>query len=158
MWAAMLGGGAPVRLGSFVGRGRGKSMSACPTLMRCRFRVAPFLPGGHRGKPLLTLPRVGGKPRTIWSGQQHRVDGAPFLKGLLGSGCSGVLGAWWKSLDGAADANLRRFVDSLLFSFLFFWACFAVAPAFSFRFELLYHRCGCYIIYSGAKACFERTN
>jgi hypothetical protein len=39
--------------------GREKSLPACPTLMQCLFRVAPFLPGGHRGKPPSTLLRVG---------------------------------------------------------------------------------------------------
>jgi hypothetical protein len=39
----------------FCGWGREKSLSACPTLMRCRFRVAPFFLGGRRGKPPSTL-------------------------------------------------------------------------------------------------------
>jgi hypothetical protein len=59
------GGGAPVCLSFFVGGGREKSLSARLTLTRCRFRVAPFLPGGRRGKPLFTSFRVGGNPRTI---------------------------------------------------------------------------------------------
>jgi hypothetical protein len=57
--------------------------------------------------------------------------------------------------EGAAVAGLLRFVNSPLSSFLFFWACLVVAPAFLY-FEPLYDRCDCYIIYSGAKACFER--
>jgi hypothetical protein len=44
----------------------------------------------------------------------------PFLKVLLGSRRSGVLGAWWKKSEGAAVAGLYRFVDSPLSSFLFF--------------------------------------
>jgi hypothetical protein len=39
----------------------------------------------------------------------------PFLKVLVGSGLFGVL---------------HRFVDSPMSSFLFFWACFAIAPTF----------------------------
>jgi hypothetical protein len=58
--------------------------------------------------------------------------------------------------EGATVAGLLRFVNSPLSPFLFFWACFAVALAF-LCFESLYDRCGCYIIYSGAKACFERN-
>jgi hypothetical protein len=56
--------------------------------------------------------------------------------------------------EGAAVAGPLRFVNSPLSPFLFFWACLAVAPA-SLCFEPLYDRCGCYIIYSGAKARFE---
>jgi hypothetical protein len=43
--------------------------------------VAPFLSGGRRGKPPFTSLRVGGNPRTIRSGQQHRVYGASLLEG-----------------------------------------------------------------------------
>jgi hypothetical protein len=39
----------------FVGGGREKSRLACSTLTWCRFRVAPFLPRGHHGKPPSTL-------------------------------------------------------------------------------------------------------
>jgi hypothetical protein len=60
------GGGASLRLG-FVGSGWDKSLSVCPTLTWCRFRVAPFFPGGRRGKPSSTLLGAGGNPRNIWS-------------------------------------------------------------------------------------------
>jgi hypothetical protein len=39
----------------FVGGGQEKSRLACSTLTWCRFRVAPFLPRGHYGKPPSTL-------------------------------------------------------------------------------------------------------
>jgi hypothetical protein len=55
----------------------------------------------------------------------------PFLKVLLGSGRFEVFGAWSEKSDGAAVAGLHHFVDSPLSSFLFVWACFVVAPAFS---------------------------
>jgi hypothetical protein len=70
-----------VCLSFFVGGGREKSLSACLTLTRCRFRVAPFLPGGRRGKPPFTSLQVGGNPRTIQSGQQRRVYGASLPEG-----------------------------------------------------------------------------
>jgi hypothetical protein len=54
-----------------------------------------------------------------------------FLKVLLGSRCSGVLGAWWEKSKGAAVAGLHRFVDSSLSLFLFFWVCFCCRPNIS---------------------------
>jgi hypothetical protein len=52
----------------------------------------------------------------------------PFLKVLLGFRRSGVLGAWWEKSEGVAVAGLHRFVDSLLSSFLLFWAFFLLSP------------------------------
>jgi hypothetical protein len=49
----------------FVGGGREKSLSACLTLTRCRFQVAPFLLEGRCGKPPSTLLRTGENPTTI---------------------------------------------------------------------------------------------
>jgi Na+-transporting NADH:ubiquinone oxidoreductase subunit NqrD len=52
-----------------------------------------------------------------------------FLKGLLGSGRFGVLGAWWEKSEGAAVTGLHLFVASPLSSFLLFWACFCCCPS-----------------------------
>jgi hypothetical protein len=56
---------------------------------------------------------------------------SPFLKVLLGSGRSGVLGAWWEKSEDTAVAGLLRFVNSLLSSFLFYWAYFCCCTSIS---------------------------
>jgi hypothetical protein len=66
----------------------------------------------------------------------------PFLKVLLGSRRSRVLGEWWEKSEGTAVAGLHRFVHSSLSSFIFFWHAFVVAPAF-LCFKLLYDGCLC---------------
>jgi hypothetical protein len=80
----------------FCGLGREKSLSACLTLTRCRFRVAPFLPGGHRGKPSSTLLRARETLGPSGPGSSTVSTVFPFLKVLLGSGHFGVLRAWWE--------------------------------------------------------------
>jgi hypothetical protein len=61
-------------------------------LTRCRLRVTPFFPGGHRGNPvsivLYILGEILGPTR---SGQQRRVDGVPLLEGA----------AWYGMFRGA---------------------------------------------------------
>jgi hypothetical protein len=137
----------------FVGGGREKSLSACSTLTRCRFRAAPFLPRGCRGKPPSALLRAGGNPRTFWSGQQHRVDGASLLE------CAAWLWALWSAWSvvekvrgrgGCRSSSLRRCLHLFLFGHVF-----VVAQHFFLCLKLLY-QCGCYIIYSRAKACFKK--
>jgi hypothetical protein len=80
----------------------------------------------------------------------------PFLKVLLGSRRFGVrLERGGKS---RRAQRLRVFIASSIRRYLHFFSfghVFAVAPAF-LCIELLYHRCGCYKIYSGAKACFVK--
>jgi hypothetical protein len=69
-----------------------------------------------------------------------------------------VLGVWWdfsKGRSGCGSFSFSRFAGvGICFSFLslvlFLWVCFVVALA-----NLLYRVVGCYIIYSGANACFE---
>jgi hypothetical protein len=118
----------------FVGGGQEKSLSACSTLTRCRFRVTPFLPEGRHGKPPSTLLRAGGNPRTFWSGQgqQHRVNGASLLEGAA------WLWALWSTWSvvgkvggrsGCGSSSLRRF--AVVFISFCFGHVFAVAPAFS---------------------------
>jgi hypothetical protein len=55
----------------------------------------------------------------------------PFLKGLLGFGRFGALGAWWDKSEGTAVASHHHFVDPPLLLFFFLLGMFfAVAPAF----------------------------
>jgi hypothetical protein len=66
--------------------------------------------------------------------------GFPFLNVLLGTGCLGVLGAWWV-IDGGrigwGSLLSRRFA---LVHFFFFSACLCCCPNI-----FLVYRCGCYI-------------
>jgi hypothetical protein len=70
-----------------------------------------------------------------------------------------VLDAWWDFSGGRSGCGSFLFSRSagvgICFSFLslvlFLWVCFVAVPA-----NLLYRVVGCYIIYSGVKACFER--
>jgi hypothetical protein len=110
----------------FCGLGREKSLLACPTLTRCRFRVAPFLPGGSRGKPSSTLLRAMENPRTIWSGQQRRVDGVPLLEGVAwlwslwsASSVVGLVGG----CSGCGSSSLRR-LTIVFISFLLGMFCY----------------------------------
>jgi hypothetical protein len=52
----------------------------------------------------------------------------PFLKVLLGSRCSGVIGAWWEKSEGAAVAGLHRFVDSSVVFISFLLGMFLLSP------------------------------
>jgi hypothetical protein len=61
----------------------------------------------------------------------------PFLKVLLGSRRSGVLGAWWEKSEGASVAGLHRFVDSPLSSFLFFLGMFSMSPIFFLKLYIM---------------------
>jgi hypothetical protein len=63
--------------------GAGETLSACLALMRCRLRVAQFLPRGRRGNPLPTVLYVSGETLgPVWSGQQRRVDGVFLPEGV----------------------------------------------------------------------------
>ena len=81
------------------GRGREKSLSACPTMARCRLWFAPFLPEGRRGNPCPLYPMCQGNPRTSGPGSSAE-NGGSFLKVLLGTGRFGVLGVWWSKVGG----------------------------------------------------------
>jgi hypothetical protein len=93
--------------------------------------VAPFLLGGRRGSLRLLYSESGETLGPSGPGSSAVSMVHPFLKVLLGSRRSGVLGAWWVKSEGAAVASLHRFVDSPLSSFLSFWACFCCRPNIS---------------------------
>jgi hypothetical protein len=62
---------------------REKSLSARLISMRCRLRVAPFLPRGHRGYPMSTSPYMPGE--TLGPAGPGSSISLSFLKVLLGT-------------------------------------------------------------------------
>ena len=124
--------GGVLRSARGEGWDREKSLSAEPTPTRWCLRVPLDLPGGRRGLPFLSPPRVPGKPLAAASSSSH-----PFLDVLIGTGASGYrslveVPRWaWRS------RNFFVFVDpplSTFVSFVFLFvssgrACVASAPS-----------------------------
>jgi hypothetical protein len=139
----------------FVGRGREKSLSACSTLTRCRFRVTPFLPKGVVGSLCLLYSEPGETLGSSGPGSSAVSTVLPFLK-VLALGALECLERGRKSrrAQRLRASSLRRFVV------VFISFCFGhvlMLPQHFLCLKLVY-QCGCYIIYSGAKACFVKQS
>jgi hypothetical protein len=131
-----------------------KSLLARPTPTRCRLRVAPFLPGGRCGYPMPTSPCMLGE--TLGPASPGSSVSLSFLRVLLGTWQFGVR----SGVDNLWRAQRLGFtvIYSIhpCFHFLL-WACFAVAPAFSFHSRLLLVvSCACYINIAGRKSVLGR--
>jgi hypothetical protein len=94
---------------------------------------------------------AGGNPRTNWSGQQRRVDGASLLEGA--AWFSALRGTWSVvgqvgGCSGCGSSSLSRFIVAFI-SFLL--GMFLLLPQHFRSFEPLYRRCVCYINIAGRK-------
>jgi hypothetical protein len=92
----------------FLWAGVVKSLSACPTLKRCHHWWHHSILKGILGSLGLIYSECRGKPKDqSCPGSNAMLMVLPFLKGLLGSGLFGALGAWWDKLEPQRAERLR---------------------------------------------------